>query len=119
MQPYEPGYPCLRQDGQPRRLRLLLTCEPGLEELAAQMLPSCLPEVEELRPQRGKLFLTCRTNLEHLWRLGFVDNVYLFLDQLPIGPHKADLAASARPWKPCPPPPFPPFCPWSRGCATA
>lgn len=93
---------------------------PGLEELAAQMLPSCLPEVEELRPQRGKLFLTCRTNLEHLWRLGFVDNVYLFLDQLPIGPHKADLAAFGQgPGSPALLRLFPPSCPWSRGCATA
>lgn len=115
MQPYEPGYPCLRQDGQPRRLRLLLTCVPGLEELAAQMLPYYLPEAEELHPQRGKLFLTCRTSLDHLWRLGFVDNVYLFLDQLPIGPHKVDLAAFGKALEALPSSAFSPVLPLEQG----
>ncbi len=89
----ESGYPCLRQDFDPRRMELLATCVPGLEKLLSARLRQLFPEAGEMQEERGRLHFALTGDIPSLYALDLADNLYLRLWEGPIGPHKADLDA--------------------------
>lgn len=74
----------------------LATVLPGLESVAADEVAAKVPDATIAERGRGKLYFETRAAASTLLALRTVDNLFVSLGQLRVGPHKADLAALGR-----------------------
>ncbi|HEU5316170.1 MAG TPA: methyltransferase domain-containing protein [Chloroflexota bacterium] len=74
----------------------LLTVPPGLERVAGDELAAKLPGATVRETERGRIVVEASASDSDLLALRTVDNVYVFLGEVRIGPHRADLPALGR-----------------------
>lgn len=72
-------------------MRFMCTMAAGFEQIAMDELQSHLPKVKVTELQRGKILFDSDYPLTELYHLRCVDNIYLYLKKINVGPHKKDL----------------------------
>ncbi|MBQ9768083.1 MAG: methyltransferase domain-containing protein [Lachnospiraceae bacterium] len=71
--------------------RFFGTTAPGLEPVAEEEIREKLPGVTVEKCMRGKVFFSGTVQKEELLLLTCVDNLYFYVAEVEIGPHKKDL----------------------------
>lgn len=69
------------------------TVLPGFEAVAEEEIREKLPGVDVVRKERGKVFFSGNIEKKEICLLTCADNVYYYVTELNIGPHKKDLEA--------------------------
>ncbi|MGI6566801.1 MAG: methyltransferase [Firmicutes bacterium] len=72
-------------------LTYMVTAAPGLEDIVVSEIMSKFPQAWIRAQMRGRVLLVTDDPWESLLQLGCIDNLYLHLGWLKVGPHKADL----------------------------
>jgi len=69
----------------------MVTIVPGLEDVVISEITTKLPGAWIQARMRGRILFAANSTWEELQKLRSVDNIYLHMTWLKIGPHKADL----------------------------